>query len=78
MTKRAYTGRIWGLAVEHEWDETSSRLVSGGHHPLQVPSTKVMFHLYSLWQEKRDDYEDVSPRDFPDVTLGDLWELEEL
>ena len=27
---------------------------------------------------KRDDYEDVNPQDFPGVTLGDLWELDEL
>ena len=31
-----------------------------------------------MWQEKREDYEDDSPRDFPGVKLEDLWEFEEL
>ena len=44
----------------------------------RYPPQTVTFHLYSLWLDKREDYEDVSPWDFPGVTLGDLWELEEL
>ena len=67
------------LAVEHEWDENRSSLVSVKDTTRsRSPPQQVTFHLYSLWQEKREDYEDVSPRDFPGVTLGDLWELEEL
>ena len=31
-----------------------------------------------MLQEKREDYEDVSPWDFRGVALGGLWELEEL
>ena len=42
------------------------------------PAQPVTCCLYSLWQEKRDDYEDVNSQDFPGVTLGDLWKLEEL
>ena len=42
------------------------------------PPQPVTFCLYSLWQEKRDDYEDINPQDYPGVTLGDLWELDEL
>ena len=87
MTERASTGKMWGdnlcffrcLAVEHEWDETSSSLVFvKDTNRRRFPPQQVTFRLYSLWQEKREDYEDVSPWDFPGVTLGDLWELEEL
>ena len=58
------------LAVEQEWDEASSSLVS--------PHQQVTLCLYSLWQGKREDFDDVGSRDFPGVTLGDPWELEEL
>ena len=71
MTKRASTGRIWGdnlclfrcLAVEHEGDEASLSSVSvtditRRRSPAQLAT------LFSLWQEKRDDYEDVNPQDF--------------
>ena len=84
MTKRAFTGRMLVdnlrlfrcLAVEHEWDEASSSLVSVNDTTRRKsPPQPVTFRLYSLWQEKRDDYEDVNPQDFPGATLGDLWEL---
>ena len=87
ITKRAFTGRMWGdnlcffrcLAVEHEWDEASSSLVSVKDIiRRRSPPQRVTFRLYSLWQEKRDDYEDANPQDFAGVTLGDLWELDEL
>ena len=81
MTKRASTGRVRGdnlcffrcLAVEHEWDETRSSLVSvkDTTRRMSFPQ-RVTFCLHSLWQEERDDYEDLSPRDFLGVTLGDL------
>ena len=78
MTRRASTGKMWGynlcflrcLAVEHEWDETSSSLVFvKDTNRRRFPPQQVTFRLYSLWQEKRADYEDDSPRDFPGVTL---------
>ena len=84
MTKRRQTGKMWGdnlcffrcLAVEHEWDETNSALVSVDRR--NSPPQQATHRLYSLWQEKREELEDIGPKEFPGVALGDLWELEEL
>ena len=84
MTKKRQTGKMWGdnlcffrcLAVEHEWDEANSALVSVNRR--NSPPQQATHRLYSLWQEKREELEDIGPKEFPGVALGDLWELEEL
>ena len=67
------------LAVEREWDENISSLVSVKDITRRrSPPQQVTFRLNSLWQEKREDYDDVNPRDFLGVTLGNRCELIDL
>ena len=54
------------LAVEHEWDEASSSLVSVKDITrCSSPPRQLTCRLYALWQETREDFEDVGPHDFP-------------